>query len=213
MSEYVTAFTVVVKTPMNTSKPRPFKNHYPSALKRAELTALNERRVRSECDPKAPVVGVALSGGGIRSATFCLGLFQTLTRQSLIRRIDFLSTVSGGGYFGSFLGAAFSRTGNSVDTVERELSNNHSWSVKWLRENGRFLSPNGAGDNWLSAASALRNWTALQIVLLTFSFLILGVAALIRADLWTWRYTSQIWSTIEQFFWDHPVMGMWWSPW
>ena len=48
---------------MNTSKPSPFKTHYPSALKRAELTALNERRMRSETDPKSPVVGVALSGG------------------------------------------------------------------------------------------------------------------------------------------------------
>ena len=166
---------------MNTPKSSPFRHHYPAALKRAELTALNERRARAGSDPAAQVVGVALSGGGIRSATFCLGLFQALARQSLIRRIDFLSTVSGGGYFGSFLGAAFSRSGGTVDSVESELSNNNSWSVKWLRENGRFLSPNGAGDAWMSAAVALRNWTALQIVLLSFSFLILGLGALIQS--------------------------------
>jgi hypothetical protein len=82
---------------MNNSKLSPFRNHYPAALKRAELTALNERRVRSEGDVQTPIVGVALSGGGIRSATFCLGLFQALARQRLIRKIDFLSTVSGGG--------------------------------------------------------------------------------------------------------------------
>src|SRR6187401_2870028 len=103
---------------MNTPKLSPFRNHYPSVLKRAELTALNQRRVRSGEDVQAPMVGVALSGGGIRSATFCLGLFQALARQKLIRRVDYLSTVSGGGYFGGFLGAAFSRPDGTVDSVE-----------------------------------------------------------------------------------------------
>src|SRR5687767_14639032 len=186
-----------------TPKLSPFRNHYPAALKRSELTAINERRVGSGTDMAAPIVGVALSGGGIRSATFCLGLFQALARQRLIRRIDFLSTVSGGGYFGSFLGAALSRSGSTVDNVEEELSNNHSWGVRWLRENGRFLSPNGAGDNWMSAAVALRNWTALQVVLLSFAFLVLGLGVLIRADLWTGRYTGEAWSAIEHYFWSN----------
>jgi hypothetical protein len=55
-------------------------------------------------------VGVALSGGGIRSATFCLGVFQGLASYGLVRKIDFLSTVSGGGYFGGFLGRLYTRT-------------------------------------------------------------------------------------------------------
>jgi hypothetical protein len=110
---------------MNTPKLSPFRNNYPAALKRAELTAVNERRARAETDMKAPIVGVALSGGGIRSATFCLGLFQSLARHRLIRRADYLSTVSGGGYFGSFLGAALSRSGSTIESVEQELSNNH----------------------------------------------------------------------------------------
>jgi len=57
-------------------------------------------------------IGVALSGGGIRSATFCLGLFQSLAKHKLLRllrRVDYLSTVSGGGYFGGFLGRMFTR--------------------------------------------------------------------------------------------------------
>src|SRR5688500_16399845 len=106
---------------MSTSKPAAAR-HYPSALKRAELPAINERRVCSESDLKTPIVGVALSGGGIRSATFCLGLFQSLARQRLVRRVDYLSTVSGGGYFGGFLGAAFSRSGGTADSVEKDLS-------------------------------------------------------------------------------------------
>jgi hypothetical protein len=49
------------------------------------------------------LTGLALSGGGIRSATFNLGLLQALCCERLIRRIDYLSTVSGGGYIGSCL--------------------------------------------------------------------------------------------------------------
>lgn len=50
-------------------------------------------------------VGLALSGGGIRSATFCLGVLQVLAARGLIKHFDFLSTVSGGGYTGSFVTA------------------------------------------------------------------------------------------------------------
>jgi hypothetical protein len=198
---------------MNDENHSRFDEHFPSALKLAELGAINERREQCGVESGEPLVGLALSGGGIRSATFCLGLFQALARQRLIRRIDYMSTVSGGGYFGGFLGASFSRPGASPDSVEAELANNHSWSVKWLRENGRFLSPNGAGDTWLSAAVALRNWTALQVVLLTFSFMVLGFGVLIRANLWTGIYTGSFWSAIEQFFWAHPFGGIWGSPW
>src|ERR1041384_1393133 len=118
-----------------------FDEACPPALRSAERAAILQRRQKNGLDENTPLVGVACSGGGIRSATFCLGLFQALAKQKLIRRIDYLSTVSGGGYFGSFLGAAFSRTGTTADMVEKDLANNHSWAVKWLRENGRFLSP------------------------------------------------------------------------
>jgi Patatin-like phospholipase len=189
------------------------EDHFPSALKTAEQAALAARRQGNQIDPRAPLVGVALSGGGIRSATFCLGLFQALARQKLIRRIDYLSTVSGGGYFGSFLGSAFAREKADADTVERELADNHSWTVNWLRENGRFLSPNGSGDNWLTAAVALRNWIALHLVLLTFIFFTLTLGMLVRADLTSMTLTRAAWRSIELFFWNHAPLGIWWSPW
>ncbi len=50
----------------------------------------------------ADVMGLALSGGGIRSATFNLGLLEGLHRLDLLRLFDYLSTVSGGGYVGGF---------------------------------------------------------------------------------------------------------------
>jgi hypothetical protein len=48
-------------------------------------------------------LGLALSGGGIRSATFNLGVLQQLAEEGLLKHVDYLSTVSGGGYIGSWL--------------------------------------------------------------------------------------------------------------
>src|SRR5262249_35666474 len=47
--------------------------------------------------------GLAFSGGGIRSATFNLGVIQALSQIGLLKHVDYLSTVSGGGYIGTWL--------------------------------------------------------------------------------------------------------------
>jgi len=65
--------------------------------------------------------GLTFSGGGIRSATFNLGVAQGLARLGLLRRFDYLSVNSGGGYIGSWLLAWIRRTG--IAEVERELGN------------------------------------------------------------------------------------------
>ena len=88
---------------------------YPPELERFEDVLVRARRAACELPPDGPRIGFALSGGGIRSATFCLGVFQALAKAKtgkpggLLGSIDFLSTVSGGGYFGSFLGRLFAR--------------------------------------------------------------------------------------------------------
>jgi patatin-like phospholipase len=58
---------------------------------------------RSQHNVRDTLAGLALSGGGIRSATFALGVSQALAAKDKMRRFDYLSTVSGGGYFGSSL--------------------------------------------------------------------------------------------------------------
>ena len=55
-------------------------------------------------------LGLALSGGGIRSATISLGVAQVLARHNRLLDFDYLSTVSGGGYLGSFLTSLFTPT-------------------------------------------------------------------------------------------------------
>src|SRR6478752_6699627 len=51
------------------------------------------------------LTALCFSGGGIRSATFGLGIVQALAKHKLLNKFDYLSTVSGGGYLGSWLSA------------------------------------------------------------------------------------------------------------
>ncbi|MEO6726427.1 MAG: patatin-like phospholipase family protein [Blastocatellia bacterium] len=63
--------------------------------------------------PEAPPVnltGLALSGGGIRSATFNMGLLQGFNEHGWLRMFDYLSTVSGGGFIGAWWSAWLSRS-------------------------------------------------------------------------------------------------------
>ena len=52
---------------------------------------------------KQHAAALAISGGGIRSATFALGVLAALARRNLLHQFDYLSTVSGGGYLGAFV--------------------------------------------------------------------------------------------------------------
>ncbi len=71
----------------------------------AESAEIRRKRGDEIDGPIMNAAGLALSGGGIRSATFCLGITQVLARRKLFQKFDYLSTVSGGGYFGAFLSA------------------------------------------------------------------------------------------------------------
>lgn len=87
-----------------------------------ELNAVAEAKKIKGLEPKANW-GIALSGGGIRSATFCVGVLQSIAesdkycqdntkknyKNSLLSHFDYLSTVSGGGYAGGFLTSLFVR--------------------------------------------------------------------------------------------------------
>lgn len=182
---------------------------YPKKLADLEHAALGHK----------PRVGFALSGGGIRSATFALGLFQGLAKLELLRHIDILSTVSGGGYFGSFLGHLIQRDGEAEaqkrnpgqsapnrdrDRADRLLRDQGSQSLHYLRRNGRYLSPNGAGDLLAAGAVALRNWVSVLVMIGL-------VALLVFAGLGIARYTIEEWfiSTHVSLRWPFP----WLSPW
>jgi len=81
------------------------------------------RRLRRESLDN-DLVGLALSGVGTRSATFNLGVLQGLAQLRLLKSLDYLATVSGGGYIGGWLAAWIKREG-SVVNVEKQLHPNH----------------------------------------------------------------------------------------
>jgi len=59
-------------------------------------------------DPGETLIGLALSGGGIRAATTSLGILQGLSRMRILPLVDYVSTVSGGGYIGACLSSLLS---------------------------------------------------------------------------------------------------------
>ena len=65
---------------------------------------------------------ICLSGGGIRSAAFALGILQGLARHGLLSRFHYLSTVSGGGYMGGWLTAWASRAATNRTKQPDEIS-------------------------------------------------------------------------------------------
>jgi hypothetical protein len=146
------------------------------------------------------LVGLALSGGGIRSATFAVGVLQGLARLGLIKRIDYLSTVSGGGYAGSWLATWIRREG-SVSNVEEQLAQGRVMNAKaerqilghedvvdeepepiyHLRAYSRFLAPRAGlltADAWSVVAIYARNIIINLLMLLPAAMI---VVLLVRA--------------------------------
>jgi hypothetical protein len=86
----------------------------------AELLHIREHRHPEHASNvvAGSLIGLALSGGGIRSATTNLGVLQALSRMDVLPMVDYVSTVSGGGYIGACLSSLLSwngRTGTCKD--------------------------------------------------------------------------------------------------
>jgi hypothetical protein len=123
--------------------------------------------------PDTPPVGTAalcLSGGGIRSAAFCLGVMQALARAGLLRQFHYLSTISGGGYIGGWLQAwllEHARANNrrigpaDIAAVERQLGGDVAPEpLQRLRAFTSFLTPHAgiaSQDTWAGIVLWLRN--------------------------------------------------------
>jgi hypothetical protein len=91
------------------------------ATLRARLPSLRgeaeRRRAIAETAHALEPAALCLSGGGMRSAAFALGIIQALARRDLLTRFDYLSTVSGGGYIGSWLAAWRYWAGSGSDVL------------------------------------------------------------------------------------------------
>jgi Patatin-like phospholipase len=82
-------------------------------------------------------IGLSFSGGGIRSATFNLGVLQALREQRLLPFVDYLSTVSGGGYVGSWFTATNYRL---AQTMQQDPAAPAAQEAQRLYRDWNFLS-------------------------------------------------------------------------
>ncbi len=127
--------------------------------------------------------GICFSGGGIRSATFNLGVLQGLVVLGKLKSFDYLSTVSGGGYIHQFLASWISC--ESLAKVEEQLaplpgppSKRTTWPdpLRWLRRYSNYLTPQVglfSADTWVAFSIWLRNTFLNQIVLVSTLLLVL----------------------------------------
>lgn len=176
-----------------------------------ELTHLGDEKSQTE-DPiarahKQQLVGLAFSGGGIRSATFNLGVLQSLARLRLLSKFDYLSTVSGGGYIGCWLMAWISRRGIKDVRAglrpewKRQPGHSEAQEIRFLRRFSNYLTPKlgwlGA-DMWTVIAVYLRN-LILNLILgsaaFAFVFLAPRWVAILSGEAWR-RYPWWIFATI-----------------
>jgi hypothetical protein len=131
---------------------RPVDTVAPETVIASEAGWIRERRKKAELstgDPSKDAVGMSISGGGIRAAIFGLGLLQSLERYKLLKHVDYLSTVSGGGYIGSALTWFKSEYGTFPFGTRRSDHDGPGGKVlHWLRTHGSYLSPGSGLTGW-----------------------------------------------------------------
>ena len=137
------------------------------------------------CNPfikakKMNLFALTFSGGGIRSATFNLGILQGFAEAGVLNKVDYLSTVSGGGYIGSWLAAWIKRQGSVKEVVDR-LNTSKSDNpmaeevgpIRWLRMFSNYFAPNKSimsDDAWTIGVTWLRNTLLNQVIIFSIIF-------------------------------------------
>jgi hypothetical protein len=118
-----------------------------------EKNELRERRAKLGIDHSDADgenwFGIALSGGGIRSATINLGFLKTLHKFGILEKADYLSTVSGGGYCGAFVQATTRAEGTMANLFS-------DVKIDALRNHGEYMIP---GRGWP------KRWNQLLLVI------------------------------------------------
>jgi len=139
-----------------------------------ELSLIRMRRKRlnlRRSEKNLVLSALSLSGGGVRSASFCLGVTKALAEFNILKNFDYLSTVSGGGFAGSFLTRWAHEVG--CKKMQEDLTNDFSFSVAGpllhLRKYVSYLTPKlglTSLDSLAVAALYLRNLIINWIVII-----------------------------------------------
>jgi len=162
------------------------------------------RDIQNLCGPDGIRSALCLSGGGIRSAAFGLGVLGALARRGVLEKFDFLSTVSGGGYVGSWLSTWIHRHPQGLAGVVRELGTRAQVEtdglttktepapepIRFLRNYSHFLNPKSGlftADTWTWIGIYLRNLSLNWLVIIPFLLLVLAAPRLYAALAHSWR--------------------------
>lgn len=140
---------------------------------------------------------LCLSGGGIRSASYGLGILQGLARRRLLDKFHYLSTVSGGGYIGSWLNAWIHRHPRELPGVVKALQNDPPKApcspepdpIQYLREYSNYLTPKlglFSADSWTLFAMYVRNLLVNWSLLVPLLLIIVAIPWL-AVSLVTWK--------------------------
>jgi predicted acylesterase/phospholipase RssA len=163
-------FSEVFQNELDLLRPRPGGGAGPDELAPAARAQVLARAHKSK------LAGLALSGGGVRSATFNLGVLQALGEAQLLRDFDYLSTVSGGGFIGGWLSKCIRERHGDVKAVEAMLTPGAAGDaveaepveIQFLRQYSNYLSPRSgmfSADTWTLIGSYVRN-TGLNLTML-----------------------------------------------
>ena len=129
----------------------------------AEEAQLEKQMLAAIDEHHTELAALCLSGGGIRSATFGLGVLQGLARFGLLERFHYLSSVSGGGYIGSWLSQWRSIHGDksvfeALNAAEKEGRDRPQ--IGGIRADSNYLTPTLgllSADTWTVIALYVRN--------------------------------------------------------
>jgi hypothetical protein len=97
--------------------------------------------------PTGMRLGIALSGGGIRSAAFNLGALQALQERRVLEHADYLAAVSGGNYIASALAISGAYSRPEVDNGKPAWAHG-SAEERYLRQHTNYLAPGAIGRVW-----------------------------------------------------------------
>jgi len=167
------------------------------------------KRIHARAKEGTPRSALSISGGGIRSATYALGVLQGLARRHVLEKFDFLSTISGGGFVGAWLSSWVRRDAWGIRGVCGQLSTEPNdplvpepQPIRHLRAYSNYLIPRlsaFSADTWALAATYFRN------VLLNWLVLIPLLAGLLAVP--RFLFTAVVHNPHGSFAMDFTSMG------
>jgi predicted acylesterase/phospholipase RssA len=159
----------------------------PAPASSRSLSPQDQADIRSDGEPilrptlRSGLAGLALSGGGIRSASFCLGALQALDKACVLKKIDYLSTVSGGGYIGTSLSAAMSRSKGAFPFTS-SLTQDEPYPVPHVRNHSNYLFPQGIINIFYNVAIYLRGLLANALLILPWLLVLAAITIFFKPD-------------------------------